>query len=196
MPLIGIGCIPQQFVPMLLEVGVGHGTVKRDSTAITQSTLMIDLCCNIVYVLGSVTTTFLLVRDPRSRSLDSRFAKTGAKTGTWSAGGENWAPHALVLVPAGSVDRLPARLSDVCSLPQHPVGPPCLDRKGTQETTTCCLQVQLHLCQARQHKAHGDCALGCNVGLRVPCDGRGPAAPSETRAPLLHLCPRFSWQPL
>ena len=63
MPLIGIGCIPQQFVPMLLEVGVvggrkrGHG----GADAISRATLLIDCACNVVYVLGSVCTCVLLV---------------------------------------------------------------------------------------------------------------------------------------
>ena len=42
MPLIGIGCIPQQFVPMLLEVGVG-GKRKRDSTAITRRSVWMPI---------------------------------------------------------------------------------------------------------------------------------------------------------
>jgi hypothetical protein len=60
MPFIGIGCIPQQFVPMLLEMGVATRH-KRGTTAISRETLLIDLSCNVVYVIGSLITCVLLV---------------------------------------------------------------------------------------------------------------------------------------
>ncbi len=69
MPFIGIGCIPQQFVPMLLETGpTGHG-YKRDRMAISRSTLLIDLACNVVYVVGSLITCVLLVDKLGRRAL-------------------------------------------------------------------------------------------------------------------------------
>jgi hypothetical protein len=67
MPFIGIGCIPQQFVPMLLEMGVATGH-KRDTTAISRETLLIDLSCNVVYVFGSVVTCVLLVVRSQARA--------------------------------------------------------------------------------------------------------------------------------
>ena len=60
MPFIGIGCIPQQFVPMMLEMGVATKH-KRYNTAISRETLLIDLSCNVVYVVGSLVTCVLLV---------------------------------------------------------------------------------------------------------------------------------------
>jgi len=61
MPFIGIGCIPQQFVPMLLEgPQVGH-SMKRDVIDISHSTLHIDLACNVVYAVCSALTALLLV---------------------------------------------------------------------------------------------------------------------------------------
>jgi|APGre2960657444_1045066.scaffolds.fasta_scaffold05460_3 hypothetical protein len=69
MPFIGIGCIPQQFVPMLLETGpAGHG-YRRDRMAISRSTLLIDLACNVVYVVGSLITCVLLVDKLGRRAL-------------------------------------------------------------------------------------------------------------------------------
>jgi hypothetical protein len=61
MPFIGIGCIPQQFVPMLLEMGVATGRHRKYDTAISRETLLIDLSCNVVYVIGSLITCVLLV---------------------------------------------------------------------------------------------------------------------------------------
>ena len=70
MPLIGIGCIPQQFVPMLLEQGqvaratssLGHHVLpSKPPLRIARSTLLIDLVCNVVYVAGSLVTCLFLV---------------------------------------------------------------------------------------------------------------------------------------
>ena len=66
MPLIGIGCIPQQFVPMLLEQGkvphsAGHHLPPIPVLRIARSTLLIDLACNVVYVIGSLVTCLFLV---------------------------------------------------------------------------------------------------------------------------------------
>jgi hypothetical protein len=61
MPLVGIGAIPQQFVPLLLEgPRLGH-SMKRDVLDVSKDTLHIDLACNLVYVLGSLITCVLLV---------------------------------------------------------------------------------------------------------------------------------------
>ena len=61
MPFIGIGCIPQQFVPLLLEGPQSGHSMKHDVIDISHSTLHIDLACNVVYVLGAAATTTMLV---------------------------------------------------------------------------------------------------------------------------------------
>jgi MFS family permease len=73
MPLIGIGCIPQQFVPLLLEEGQAKATPPargyppgahhhtRPPLIISRDTLLIDLACNVVYVVGSLITCLFLV---------------------------------------------------------------------------------------------------------------------------------------
>lgn len=56
-PLIGIGCLPQQFVPLVLGA---RGGVGRPG-AIPLDTVLIDLLCNVIYVLGAAVQSQLLV---------------------------------------------------------------------------------------------------------------------------------------
>ena len=57
-PLIGIGCIPQQFVPLVLGT---VGARRRDTGAIALETVLIDLTCNAIYTVGAAAQCFFLV---------------------------------------------------------------------------------------------------------------------------------------
>lgn len=75
----GIGCIPQQFVPLLLEIGI-HGHRRRDRDAITRSTLLVDCGCNVVYLGGSVLTAMVVV-DKVGRRMPLVYCLLGASLG-------------------------------------------------------------------------------------------------------------------
>ena len=47
-PLVGIGCIPQQFIPLMLGL-----RSPRGGASIPVATVLIDLACNLVYTGGA-----------------------------------------------------------------------------------------------------------------------------------------------
>jgi MFS family permease len=77
-PLIGIGCIPQQFVPLVL--GVASTTKKRDAGAIPLQTLFIDLACNLIYTVGAGLQSMVLA-DRIGRRMPLFTAMAGAAVG-------------------------------------------------------------------------------------------------------------------
>jgi MFS family permease len=76
-PLIGIGCIPQQFVPMVLGI---VGAAKRDVGAIALESVLIDLACNLIYTAGAGIQCALMA-DRVGRRLPLIAALAGAAGG-------------------------------------------------------------------------------------------------------------------
>ena len=58
-PLIGIGCLPQQFVPLVL--GGGGAQAGTRPGAIPVPTILMDFLCNLIYTVGAGLQCFLLV---------------------------------------------------------------------------------------------------------------------------------------
>jgi hypothetical protein len=149
MPFIGIGCIPQQFVPMLLEMGVATGRHRKYDTAISRETLLIDLSCNVVYVIGSLITCVLLVVRCRCRRALQRVRDSPVPP---RPAGQDWATHAAVHLPVRQLGGLCAGRSDAARAIHAPHR-----------------VAEAHAAVRRADWSHD--------GLRQPRHGRGAAAP-------------------
>ena len=77
-PLIGIGCIPQQFVPLVL--GVASSSSTRAAGSIPLQTLFIDLACNLIYTVGAGAQSIVLA-DRVGRRMPLFLAMAGAAGG-------------------------------------------------------------------------------------------------------------------